>query len=70
MHRWLVLTRYMAGYLPGVRDAILAVLRDPPDRGFLRVLERRIREDGFQAELADVYDMIQAVLDADAGSEA
>ena len=27
-------------------------------------------EDGFQAELADVYDMIQAVLDADAGSEA
>ena len=65
----LALARYLAGDLPGTREAILGVLRDPPDRDYLRLLEMNIREDGVRAELADVYEMIQAALDADAGPE-
>jgi tetratricopeptide (TPR) repeat protein len=65
----LALARYMADDLTGAREAILVALSDSPDRDFLELLKKHIREDGVQAELADVYDMIQAALDAGAGPE-
>jgi hypothetical protein len=66
----LALARYMAGDLTGAREAILAALGDSPDRDFLQLLEKHIREDGVEAELADVYDMIQAALDTGADPQA
>jgi hypothetical protein len=66
----LALARYMAGDLTGAREAILVALGASPDRDFLQLLEKHIREDGVQAEFADVYDMIQAALDVGAAPEA
>jgi tetratricopeptide (TPR) repeat protein len=66
----LALARYMAGDLTGAREAILAALGDSPDRDFLQLLEKHIREDGVEAELADVYDMIQVALDTGADPQA
>jgi tetratricopeptide (TPR) repeat protein len=66
----LALARYMAGDLTGAREAILVALSDSPDRDFLQVLEKHIREDGVEAELSDVYEMIQAALDTGADPQA